>query len=247
MRVLSLLSLVATTISVTTAYVQPVLHHVGVGSMLLDRRAFMMTSIGLGGVSPFMGAQVTEDAPAPSNDIIEKHGSDIYFYSSVNTKSCYQLHILLNQAQEDNKRMQQLGQTQQPAPINLFIKSTGGSLLDAFSTYDFMRACKVPIHTHINSYCCSAATLLSIAGHTRYISRNSFMLLHQLSIDGISGKYNYVKQEVENLDMFMQTLRNIYMERTRLSSSELDDILYNETWLDASKSNLLGFVDIIEN
>ena len=48
--------------------------------------------------------------------------------------------------------------------------------------YDLIKRIKSPVHTHVEGLAASAATLLSIAGDHRTMTKNSMMLIHQPSL-----------------------------------------------------------------
>lgn len=102
----------------------------------------------------------------------------------------------------------------------------------------------IPVTTLIDGCAASAATFLSIVGTRRLMRRNSYMLIHQLS-SGVWGKYDSIKDEVENLDLFMGTIRDMYEEYTKVPKSQIDKILKRDMWWDAATCLKYGMVDEI--
>ncbi len=76
------------------------------------------------------------------------------------------------------------------------------------------------------------------------MTRNSAMLVHQLT-GATSGKFNELKDEMTNLNFFMNKVKNIYLENTKLNSSVLDNLLSSDIWLDAETCLAYGLVDKI--
>ena len=68
-----------------------------------------------------------------------------------------------------------------PPPINLHIQSSGGSLMNTYYIVDLIQSLETPVNTFIDGFAASAATLISVAGDKRYMTKNSLMLIHQLS------------------------------------------------------------------
>ena len=85
---------------------------------------------------------------------------------------------------------------------------------------------------------------MSVCGNKRYMTKNSAMLVHQLT-GATSGKFNEIKDEMTNLNFFMNKVKNIYLENTKLNSSVLDDLLSSDIWLDAQTCLEYGLVDEI--
>ena len=72
--------------------------------------------------------------------------------------------------------------------IFLHIQSYGGNVHDALSSVDTILNSEIPITTIIEGYAASAATLISIVGDYRYIFKNAYMLVHQLSSEFFGKK-----------------------------------------------------------
>ena len=73
-------------------------------------------------------------------------------------------------------------------PIKLHLNSPGGEVKDAFVIVDIILKSEVPIYTIIEGESASAATLISVIGHKRYITENSNMLITIKSAVGFWGK-----------------------------------------------------------
>jgi ATP-dependent Clp endopeptidase proteolytic subunit ClpP len=129
-------------------------------------------------------------------------------------------------------------------PIRLFITSNGGAVYQVMAVYDLIRNLRVPVYTICKGNVASAGTILSLAGKKRYITENAYMLIHQLS-SGSWGKFNYLNDMHENYKNLMEHIKRIYLENTKMSSEELDDILKRDLYWSASKCLEKGLVDEI--
>jgi ATP-dependent protease ClpP protease subunit len=128
--------------------------------------------------------------------------------------------------------------------INLYINSCGGEIFGALSTIDRIKSNKIKIHSYVEGIAASAATLLSVVAHKRYIRKNSMMLIHQLSSENW-GTYREIKDEVKNLDALMDTIKNIYLNHTKMTETYLNDILNHDIYLKSHECLELGLVDFI--
>ena len=129
-------------------------------------------------------------------------------------------------------------------PIKLYISSYGGSIFAGFSTVDTIKSLGTPVHSYIDGAAASAATLISVVADKRFIHRNSFMLIHQLS-SMMWGKYEEFKDEMENLDLLMARIKEIYKEHCSIPKKELEEILKHDLWLDSAKCVKWSLVDEI--
>ena len=102
--------------------------------------------------------------------------------------------------------------TAKPQPLKIYINSNGGELFAAIPLIDAIRNSKIPIHTYIEGLAASAASLIAMAGHKRYITKNSFMLIHELRT-GVEGTFSNVMDEHENCTKLMGVIKKLYIER----------------------------------
>jgi ATP-dependent Clp protease protease subunit len=168
-------------------------------------------------------------------------GNEIMFYSPVMTTSVVALNKKLRELENNIAQLQSTtGIT--GIPIKLRINSGGGSLFDGFAAVDAIRTCKTPVHTYIDGGAASAATLMSVVGHKRFMNRHSFMLIHQLS-GGMWGKFEEMQDEVRNSQLLMDTIQEIYVKHTKIPKKVLKELLKRDLWLDGKQCKEYGLVD----
>jgi ATP-dependent protease ClpP protease subunit len=177
------------------------------------------------------------------NKKIERDANHIYFYSEVNRDAIYELISLINEIEEENK-MLSFKMKIEPIPIYLHISSYGGCVFSAFNVIDIIKACEVPIYSIIEGCAASAGTLMSVVCDKRFIRPSSYMLIHQLS-SGCWGKMCEIEDEVENLKDFMERIKSIYIENTKIPKKELTELLKHDLWLNSNKCLKYSLVDEI--
>jgi len=185
-----------------------------------------------------------EDAQITSPDKhIAVHENKIYYYSNVNRESASELNKKIGELESKSLT---LGNNLDidPPTLKLLINSGGGSITAGISSMDTILRCKVPIHTYVDGFAASAATFISVVGEKRFISRNSYMLIHQLS-GNFWGKYSEFEDEKQNLDLMMKTIKNVYKKYTKLPMKKLDEILKHDLMWDAETCLEYGLVDEI--
>ena len=101
-----------------------------------------------------------------------------------------------------------------------------------------------PVYTYVDGFAASAATLLVVAGKRKFMTKNSLMLIHQLS-GGLTGKYSEMKDESENIDTLMNIIVNFYLQNTNFDEKTLNNLLKRDLWLTSSKCKYYGLVDEI--
>jgi ATP-dependent protease ClpP protease subunit len=174
---------------------------------------------------------------------IAVHENKIYYYAGVNRESAAELNKKIGELESKSLT---LGHNLdiEPPTLKLLINSGGGSITAGISSMDTILRSKVPIHTYVDGFAASAATFLSVVGNKRYMSRNSYMLIHQLSTN-FWGKYSEFEDEKQNLDLMMETIKRVYKEYTKVPEDTLDEILKHDLMWDAETCKSLGLIDEI--
>lgn len=183
---------------------------------------------------PFLENENGNDSSEEQKTIIHADDNNIYFQGSVTPESCFyiQQNILKIQKGKFDK-------------INFYLQSSGGSLLPTFGLIDNIQSSNIPIDTYINGFVASAASLISVAGNKRYMSKNSMMLIHSLRT--VIGEVNF--QELEdnyyNSKSMMNIVKNIYLEKSSLTEDKLDFLLRHDYWLNSTECLKYKLVDEI--
>lgn len=166
----------------------------------------------------------------------------INFYTPVTIESCMTLTNYLKQLDVKSKQLEiQYGKT---FPINLHIQSGGGMLMPTFYVCDVIKTLDTPVHVYIDGFVASAASLIAVAGKKRYMTKHSFMLIHQLQSQS-SGRLNEMKDEIANLDFFMKNVKDLYLTNSNISNVVLEKLLSDELWIDSQECLKYNLIDEI--
>ena len=190
---------------------------------------------------------VKKGAQPPNGGKPEKHiavhENKIYYYAGVNRESAAELNKKIGEIESKSLT---LGYNLDidPPTLKILINSGGGSITAGISSMDTILRCKVPVHTYVDGFCASAATFMSVVGSYRFMSRNSYMLIHQLS-SNLWGKYSEIEDEKKNLDLMMDTIKNVYKEYTEVPMKKIDEILKHDLFWDAKICLEYGLIDEI--
>lgn len=177
-------------------------------------------------------------------DTVEGDDNIIYFYSSVSLKENFKLNHKISHM---DREMQMLAiKLNMPIvpPLHLRINSYGGSVFAAFGSIDYIMGSKSPVYTYIDGCAASAGTIMSVCGARRFITENSYMLVHQLSSQHW-GKFSELKDDMENSENLMRRIKEIYEQKTKVPKTKMDEILKHDLWWDAKTCLKYGLVDEI--
>ena len=179
----------------------------------------------------------------PGDKHIAVHENKIYYYAGVNRESAAELNKKIGELESKSLTLGYNLDIYSPT-LKLLINSGGGSITAGISSMDTILRCKVPVHTYVDGFCASAATFISVVGKKRYMSRNSYMLIHQLS-SNFWGKYSEFEDEKQNLDLMMETIKNVYKEYTKVPMKKINEILKHDLLWDARTCLKYGLIDEI--
>jgi ATP-dependent protease ClpP protease subunit len=194
---------------------------------------------------------------------VNESSNEIHFNASINSKSISTLITKLLHMEEQilkktktlKRKIDKLEEDKEdfsnvikisvePQPIKLFITSHGGLVYQVFSAIDTIQGLKVPVHTYCQGIVASAGTLLSLAGKRRFITENSYMLIHEIRA-GTWGKFTHMCESMENSKQLMDHIKEYYVKRTKLTAEELDEQLKKDVTWNAKTCLEKGLVDEI--
>jgi ATP-dependent protease ClpP protease subunit len=131
-----------------------------------------------------------------------------------------------------------------PKPILIHIACSGGSFIDGLRLISIFKISKVPIATIIDNYCFSAATFLAIISPYRVMTKFSFCLFHEYSINGyINKKRKDISNYLKSLDTSYDYIIKLYLKKTKLKKEELLEILEKDYFLPCDFCYNKGIVD----
>ncbi len=135
------------------------------------------------------------------------------------------------------------------APIQIFLNSRGGSIIDSLAIYDMIKASSCPVRIVVVGACYSAANIILAAGEVRLANPNSLFYFHPVSID-----YNAVcsPAEMEALDKLYEwshsKMELVVRKASKLDTNIWDTVFKDKTFYltveEAKQYNLID--DIIE-
>jgi len=170
------------------------------------------------------------------------HFLNIYFRSDVTMPSVTKITRIVMTINNNAQNMKK--KELKKFPIKLHITSLGGEVIPGLMCYDILNKSRLPIYIHGEGQICSAATLIFMAGHKRYMTEHSKMLIHQLS-SGVSGSFQKITDNRYNCQMLMDDIKKIYLDNSHISESELNDLLNKNIYLSSKECLKYGFIDKI--
>lgn len=179
-----------------------------------------------------------EDEP----EYVRVCGHEVFFHCEVSEQTVLELVTKLRELVKTlRKSYIDLGLEQDPV-VTLYIKSEGGDLYSGFSAMDHIRNLRAHVTTVADGVCASAATLLLLGGHTRKMTENSYVLIHQISADGVWGKFEELKDHMQNFTNDMERMKRVYETETTIPPAKLKKLLKKDLYLDLERCLEYGVV-----
>jgi ATP-dependent protease ClpP protease subunit len=224
------------------------------GEMKRDKESKIMFGANINKKTKVVNEDDDEDEPGIDFSKLFKRGSpednsyitdnNIYFNDDITMETINKLN---KQLRSLDAKLTTMGNNLNidPPPIRLHITSNGGSVFAAFRAINCMKSLYVDVHTIIDGYAASAATMISVCGDKRYINKYSNMLIHELRSATSWSRMSEIEDEVENMKKIMDQIKDIYVEHTNLSRSELNKLLKRDIDWDVAKCIQTGLVDSV--
>jgi len=182
----------------------------------------------------------------PDEDEPKGKANHIYFYDDVHRDSMLELSKKIKNTALEIQKLSLRYDLQETPKIYLHINSLGGCIFSSFTVIDTILQSEVPVVTIVEGACASAATLISVAGHERWIGEYGYFLMHQLS-SGNWGKMTELEDEMDNCAELMRRIKAHYVRfsNSEFQENQLDNILKHDIWWTAKDCLENGLVDKI--
>ncbi len=118
----------------------------------------------------------------------------------------------------------------QRQPIRLVIASPGGSLEVEETLVSIMEASKTPIWCIAIGMCASAASMIYLAGHKRFATRNAYWLFHQGGCDNLEGSYQQIMSFMAKYQMDIEAMAEFYKTHTTFPADYIEKNLAEGDW-----------------
>lgn len=132
-----------------------------------------------------------------------------------------------------------------PAGENVVVRinSTGGDVFEGISIYNTLAELPA-VDVFIDGLAASMASMVAMAGKKVYMASNALLMLHKPWVTS-GGNADDLRSNADVLDKVEKQLIRAYIKKTGLTEQKISEMLAQETWLEATEAQALGFVDEI--
>ncbi len=136
-----------------------------------------------------------------------------------------------------------LAEIPENATIELHINSYGGSVKEGIAIYNQLKQKKCKeIVAYVDGFAYSIASVIMQAADRRIMGLGTSLLIHNMWLS-VAGNAKELRKAADDLDVLMESNRQIYMERVNITEDELIEMMDNETYLTPEKAVEMGFAD----
>lgn len=123
------------------------------------------------------------------------------------------------------------------------INSPGGSVFEGVSIFNMLKNHPAKVTVNVDGLAASIASVIAMAGDVVKMPSNSMIMIHN-AMTGEFGNAKELRKAADDLDKINQSVVNSYLTKVpSMNTSELQEMLDAETWLDADDALKLGMVD----
>jgi ATP-dependent Clp protease protease subunit len=140
-------------------------------------------------------------------------------------------------AQRVSDALKEYGDVEQ---LDVRINSMGGSVFDGVAIYNRIKQLGANTTVYIDGLAASIASIIAMAGNEIIISDGSLMMIHS-PMTMTFGNAQEHENSIEVLDTIEEEMIGIYARKTKLSRSELRQMLKAETWINSEDAIEMGF------
>jgi ATP-dependent Clp protease protease subunit len=133
-------------------------------------------------------------------------------------------------------------------PIEFYINSPGGSVVDGLALYDVMHTISAPVNTTCVGTAASMGAILLCGGTgTRSALPNSRIMIHQVS-SGARGKSADLRIQMAETDKLENILFQILADKTGKTLKQIAKDCDRDYYLSSEEAKVYGLIDsVIEN
>lgn len=169
-----------------------------------------------------------------------------YLYGEINARNCADIAYDISEINLEDDEKDDKEKDYKRKPIKIYFNSFGGSVYDMWLLVDTIMGSKTPVYTYCTGYAMSAAFIIFLSGHKRYMSPHATLMYHQIYC-WRSGKYQDLVDDREQTDHLNEMIENYVVERTALTGEDLINIREKkkDTYFSAQEAKELQIIDEI--
>ena len=188
----------------------------------------------------------TDDKVAKRAIFSSRDDRIFYLFGEINARNCADIAYDISMINYEDDEKDDKEKDFKRKPIKVYFNSFGGSVYDMWLLVDTIMGSKTPVHTYCTGYAMSAAFIIFLSGHKRYMSPHATLMYHQIYC-WRAGKYQDLVDDREQTDHLNEMIESFVVERTGLTKDDLLNIREKkrDTYFSAKEAEELKIIDEI--
>lgn len=145
-----------------------------------------------------------------------------------------------------NYIQKKLEESKDVTQINVFINSYGGDVKEGLAIYTQLKRHSAFKTIYVDGFACSIASVIAMAGDKVIMGPNTLMMIHHASRSAY-GNSDELRKAANDLDVIDKASCSSYLTKAgnKLTEEVLNQLLDNQTWLNAEQCLQYGLCDEI--
>ena len=139
----------------------------------------------------------------------------------------------------------QLQEMDDVSEVRVHISSYGGEVKEGLAIYNMLVAHPARVVTICESFACSIASVIFMAGAQRIMRNASLLMVHNAWARGC-GNAEELRKQADDLDTITEASKAAYLSYVSVSAEELTALMDAETWIDPESAIEMGFATDVE-
>jgi ATP-dependent Clp protease, protease subunit len=178
---------------------------------------------------------------------IEPNALDLYIYDYVEGDSYdWWTDEKIESQTSANYIQKQLENSKNTSQINIYINSYGGEVKEGLAIYNQLKRHPAQKTVYVDGFACSIASVIAMAGDKVIMGNNTLMMIHHASM-GAWGNAEELRKAANDVEVIDKASCSSYLAKAgdKLSEETLNQLLDNQTWLNAEQCLQYGLCDEI--
>lgn len=178
---------------------------------------------------------------------VEPNSLDLYIYDYVEGDSYdWWSGEKIESLTSANYIQKKLEESKDVTQINVFINSYGGDVKEGLAIYTQLKRHSAYKTIYVDGFACSIASVIAMAGDKVIMGPNTLMMIHHASRSAY-GNSEELRKAANDLDVIDKASCSSYLTKAgvKLTEEVLNQLLDNQTWLNAEQCLQYGLCDEI--
>ncbi len=159
---------------------------------------------------------------------------DLFLAEEVTEESMKKLIVEIIKVNRIDAKKEKELQKYKRDPITIFINSPGGEVYSCLGLIDVIQESITPIYTKVIGIAASAAGIIFVSGHKRFMGLNSTIMYHNIQSGQIGDQFDF-KDEFKEIKRLQKIIDRLYTERSNITQESL------EAWKVSKRDKYIDF------